>query len=95
MLYIPRLIWDVWNVEHIARHQVVPEEVEEVCHGRYIHRESYKGRIMLIGLTSSNRILAIILAPQDAEGLYYPVTARTANRQERRLYQEEQSGDRT
>ena len=33
MIVIRRLVWDTWNIVHIARHDVVPDEVEEVCHG--------------------------------------------------------------
>jgi hypothetical protein len=43
MIVISRLIWDSWNVAHIARHEVVPDEVEEVCHGPFIIRQTYDG----------------------------------------------------
>jgi hypothetical protein len=33
-------------------------------------------------------MLAVILDPEEAEGVYYPVTARPASRKERRLYLE-------
>ena len=88
MTYIGRLIWDDWNVAHIARHDVVPEEVEQVCHGHYIVREGYKGRIMLIGPTRAGRMLAVVLDP-EADDTYYVITARPAGRRERRVYQQE------
>jgi hypothetical protein len=28
------LIWDDWNIEHIATHDVTDREVEEACEGR-------------------------------------------------------------
>jgi len=37
---IDELIWDDWNVEHIAGHDVEPEEVEEVCFGRPLVRRA-------------------------------------------------------
>ncbi len=86
MACIRLLVWDTWNVPHIARHQVTPEEVEEVCHGQPVTTESYKGRLRVVGPSRSGRILTVILAPQDAEGVYYPVTARPADRKERRNY---------
>jgi uncharacterized DUF497 family protein len=86
---IRRLRWDDWNVGHIARHQVSPEEVEEVWHSDYIIREAYGGRIVLIGPTSTGRTLAVVLDPEPEEGVYYPVTARPASRRERRQYQQE------
>ncbi|MDO8690641.1 MAG: BrnT family toxin [Dehalococcoidia bacterium] len=87
MIFVRRLIWDAWNVPHIALHDVTPGEAEEVCQGPYIIRGAYKGRVMLIGPTGTGRILAVILEP-EAAGIYYPVTARPASRRERRLYQQ-------
>ena len=91
MIYVRRLIWDAWNVAHIARHGIAPDEVEEVCHTEYIDREAYKGRVMLIGPTGAGKLLAVVLEPVD-EGIYYPVTARSASRRERRIYQIEKGG---
>ncbi len=34
---IDRLIWDAGNINHIARHSVIPEEVEEVCESRKVY----------------------------------------------------------
>ena len=48
MIVIRRLIWDSWNVAHIARHEVTPDEVEEVCQGEYIVRQTYDERLLLI-----------------------------------------------
>lgn len=90
MLFIKRLIWDDWNVEHIARHGVSPQEVEEVCHGEYISFKSYDQRFQIIGSTNSERILTIILDPEPEEGVYYVVTAHTASRKDRKLYQKEE-----
>jgi uncharacterized protein len=89
MLTVRRLIWDPSNVDHIARHHVTPEEVEEVCHGAPITSQTYKGRIRVVGRTQSRRILTVILAPTDEQGVYYPVTARPADRRERRNYEEQ------
>ena len=89
MLSVRRLIWDAWNVAHIARHGVIPEEVEEVCHDQPSTSETYKGRLRVVGLTQSGRILTVILAPTPDVGVYYPITARPADRKERRTYREE------
>jgi hypothetical protein len=94
MTYVRRLIWDPWNVGHILRHEVSPEEVEEVCHSDHIIRETYKGRLILIGPTVAGRLLAVVLAPEGG-GAYYPVTARPASRKERRKYGEEKGGEMT
>ena len=88
MLFVRRLIWDIWNVAHMALHRVNPEEVEEICHGAPLVQQSYKERLVLIGPTLSGRMLAAVLAPEGA-GVYYPVTARSASRRERALYKRE------
>lgn len=88
MLIIHRLVWDSWNIEHIARHSVTPKEVDEACHNENSVRETYGKRLMVIGPTKSGKLLAIILAFK-AEGVYYPVTAWPASGKLRRLHQQE------
>lgn len=88
MIEIIRLIWDDWNVAHIARHTVLPIEVEEVCHDDPTEERGYNHRILLVGPTRAGRILALVLAPKEEQGVYYPVTARDASRKERRAYTE-------
>jgi uncharacterized DUF497 family protein len=86
-MYIKQLIWDSWNIPHIARHKVIPKEVEQVCHGSYITVSTHDGRVLAIGPTNKKRMLAIVLAPKS-KGLYYPVTARDADKKERQKYQQ-------
>ncbi len=94
MSFVRHLVWDDWNVEHVGRHSVKPEEVEEVCHGDHIVRETYGDRLVLIGPTHAGRMVAAVLEPEpDEEAIYYPVTARPASRRERRLYREEKGGE--
>jgi uncharacterized DUF497 family protein len=93
MILVRRLVWDTWNEPHIARHVVTRDEVEEVCHGDSIVREAQKGRLMVIGPTHARRVLAVILDPETEEGVYYPITARPADRRERRIYQAEKRGE--
>jgi len=91
MLIVRHLLWDPWNVAHIARHDVTPDEVEEICHQDPITSETYSGRIRVVGWTRG-RILTAILAPEADEGVYYVVTARTASRKERQLYYDLKAG---
>ena len=87
MFHVNRLIWDNWNVAHIARHEVTPDEVEQVCHSEPMVSKTYDKHLRLIGSTDGGRILTIIIASQG-EDVYYPVTARAASRKERRRYRE-------
>lgn len=77
----------------MARHEVVPEEVEQVCGGNYWVLDGKKGRFIVLGETDAGRVLAVILDPEPDEGIYYPVTARSANRKERRLFYEQRGGE--
>lgn len=91
MLFIRRLIWDAWNVGHITRHKVSPEEVEDVCHGESVTSQTYKGRLRVVGPTAGGRMLTVILAPLN-RGVSYPVTARPASAKERERYNESKRG---
>ena len=91
-LVITTLIWDDWNTAHIARHNVTPAEVEAVCSGNHIVRKSYDNRFIVVGYTPQQRPLLVVLDPEPQEGVFYPVTARTADRKERQWYDKEQEG---
>ena len=91
MVRVDRVRRDDWNRQHIADHGVSPEEVEDVCRVPCIVRESYKGRLMLIGPNAAGRILVAVLDP-EGEDTYYPVSARPASRRERRIHAEERGG---
>ncbi len=92
MVSITRLVWDAWNIAHIARHEVTPDEVEEVCHDDPLASATDSGRIRLIGPNLDGKILTVILDPEE-EGVYYVVTARSASRKERRRFQERKGVD--
>ena len=91
MVFVRELVWDTWNVAHIARHKVTPNEVEETCQGLTHASRTYRGRLRVIGQTATGRMLTVILAPVQVE-VYYPVTARPASRRERRTYRDSQRG---
>lgn len=92
MVTVRRLRWDPWNVGHIGRHGVTPEEVEEVCQGSPAVEMGYVGRLRLVGPTVAGRVLAVVLAPED-EGVYYPITARPASRKERLRFRKARGGE--
>lgn len=91
MVHVRELVWDAWNVGHIARHEVTPDEVEEVCRMDVHTSRTYKGRIRVIGQAKTGRMLTVILAPVRPE-VYYPVTARPASRREREMYRSLERG---
>ena len=89
MVYVKKLDWEEWNVKHIKKHTVVVEEVEQVCHGKHVTRLGKEGRLLIIGPTQSGRMLVVILSPTAKKNVYYPVTARPADKQEIRDYKNE------
>ncbi len=91
-MVIKKLVWDEWNVAHIARHEVLPGEVEEVCRATFVVYESHDGRFEIIGVTKQGRILLIVLDPERTEDEYYVVTAHTANKKDRALYTKTRKG---
>jgi hypothetical protein len=83
------LIWNPWNTAHIARHDVTPDEVSEVCKADPLVQEAYGGRLVISGKTVAGRFLVIILAPTLEPDVYYPVTAYPASGKYRRTYEQE------
>jgi uncharacterized DUF497 family protein len=92
MNVVRRLIWDDWNVEHIAAHAVTPQEVEEVCHSNPVVRRTRQKRLLVIGRTLAGEYLTVILDP-EGNGIFYPVTARPASHIERHYYHRQKAGE--
>lgn len=86
---IDRLVWDDWNREHIAKHEVVPAEAEEVIALAPFFRETYKQRLQALGPTFLGRMLSVVLgAVPNQPHVFYVFSARPASRSERRIYSE-------
>ncbi|HSW88537.1 MAG TPA: hypothetical protein VLG12_05235 [Candidatus Saccharimonadales bacterium] len=85
---IEKLIWDDWNIAHIARHDIIPEEVEYICKANPQVEEANKGRIRVTSTTEKGRIVSAFLDPESDEGVYYPVSARDASKKEKKQYKE-------
>lgn len=93
MLVVRKLIWDTWNKQHIARHHVVPGEVEAICHGNpVVLQGQQKGRLVVIGQTEEGRVLGAVLKSKG-QGQYYPVTAYDADAHDTTLYNRLRGGD--
>ncbi|SRR6266700_2950921 len=89
------LVWDSFNEAHIwERHQLTRAEVEEVAYGPAEHLyayHTYGGRLLVIGPKGDRLLIVLILAPKGLD-IYYPVSARPADRKERRAYREWKAG---
>jgi uncharacterized DUF497 family protein len=76
--------WDEGNIEHVARHQLSPGEVEEVFDARYVVLRGRDGRYVVLGQTVTGRYLFVVV--ENWSGIGRVVTARDMGNSERRLY---------
>jgi len=88
---IHELIWPEDRIEHIACHQITPEEVEEACFGRpLVQRAKSEGAnpvYYVLGQTASGRYLfCVVIQLPDGKG--YPVTARLMTHKEQRRFKQ-------
>ena len=78
--------WDEQNIDHIARHGVNPEEVEETCYNRPLILKGKQLRYLVYGQTDDGRYLLVVSA-YLGKGIFRILTARDMAEAERRLYQ--------
>lgn len=71
---IAHLQWDDANVQHIAEHNVAPQEVEDVCFGVHLSRRESNQRYVLSGQTGDGRYLNVVVE-RIGKGLFRPITA--------------------
>lgn len=87
-LNIKSLIIQEDRPEHIARHDVTVEEVLEVLNKDYVFCKGKLGRWLVIGKTSTERLLTIVIGERKQQGIYGLVTARVSKKKERNFYLE-------
>ncbi len=73
---ISKLDWDDYRIEHIAQHDVDPDEVWEVCEDsmHLAHRQG-RNRYRLYGQTARGRYLFVVLERLKGT-VFKPITAR-------------------
>lgn len=80
--------WDEENIEHLAQHQISPEEAEQVILNRPLDLESYirngEDRTVQIGETDEGRILIVVSTMRDKK--VRVVTAWPAKERLRRYF---------
>ncbi len=79
------MLWSSRSVDHITRHEITPEEVEDVLlspplDARCGKRES---TYLVFGRSRDGRRLVVVIAPRP-RGSWYVVTTRDVDRAERR-----------
>jgi uncharacterized DUF497 family protein len=92
---IDELVWDEWNEEHIGRHGVQPEEVEDAVFddGSVFLKTTREGqlRYLVLGLSEDGRYLFVVLEPLSGARAYV-VTARDDRRREAKIQEEVRDG---
>ena len=86
---ISEFVWSEDRIVHIGRHNVLPEEFEEVCFGDALvlgAKSAGKNPVYyVLGQTAAGRhLLCVVISFPDGKG--YPVTARDMTDAEKRRY---------
>jgi uncharacterized DUF497 family protein len=84
LLLFNRFEWDEVNIEHILRHSVIPDDVEEACMNKpYVRKGSDKR--YLDGITDNGRYIFIV-GINKGKGIFRTITARDMTEREKSLY---------
>ncbi len=85
-MYISGLDWDDYRIEHIAQHDVAPDEVWEVCEDPlHLARRQGRNRYRVYGQTADGRYLFVVLE-QIKGTVYNPITARDMTDREKQNF---------
>ena len=80
--------WDAGNVDHLAKHGVMPEEAEQVIENAPLEIERQirggESRTLHLGETAAHRVLFVVVTRRGEE--LRVVTAFPADRQSRKFY---------
>ncbi len=79
------MLWNARNVAHIGRHDITPEEVEDVLFSPPLdaRRGGRDGTYLVFGRSRVGRRLLVVIAPRPGNS-WYVVTARDVDKAERR-----------
>jgi uncharacterized protein len=85
-LGVREIRWTDNSEDHIAAHDVTPDEVEQVVYARpRLVLKGPEGTQYVFGTTDAGRYLLVVLA-ESIEGLAYVVTARDMTSAERQAF---------
>jgi len=75
--------WIEWNIQHIARHGVEPEEVEEVILTG-VTRKGRENTLLAMGPTSEGRLLFVVYKKEGNR--VFVITARDMTENEKKSW---------
>jgi len=86
-------LWDSGNIDHIALHDVTPEEAEQVIENEPLEigkvERNGELRIVHVGETDAGRVLLVAITYRDEQ--VRVVTAYPASRKFRKFYDQEKA----
>ncbi|TET42158.1 MAG: hypothetical protein E3J66_04085 [Dehalococcoidia bacterium] len=88
---IEELEWDDQNIEHIAKHEVTPQEVEDVCFGLHISQRVGERRHVLSGQSSAGKYLNVVVERLGGQR-FRPITAFEMSDNYKRTYKKRLRG---
>lgn len=85
---VDELIIEEDRPEHIAKHGITVDNVLEIVFGDYVSAKGKSKRTLLIGRTSNYGLITVIVGKRTGINKYGLVTARSAKKKEKALYQD-------
>lgn len=79
------LEWDDGNIEHVLRHDVISDEVEEACVNKPYVRKTFDKRYLVYGITNGGRYLFVV-GINKGKDIFRTITARGMTEREKSLY---------
>jgi uncharacterized DUF497 family protein len=80
--------WNERNINHIARHGVTPQEVEESCFNQLLCRKTKLKLYLVYSQTDAGRYLLTVLRLNPLN-IAYTITARGMTDREQKYYRQE------
>jgi uncharacterized DUF497 family protein len=85
-IIVDTLIIEEDRPAHVAKHNIIIDEVLEVLTGAYVYFAGRENRWLIIGKTDTKVFLTIVLGERPEKNTYGLITARPARRKERSFY---------
>ena len=83
---VETLIIEEDRPDHIAKHNIIIDEVLEVLTDDYVYIAGRENRWLIIGKTARKVFLTIVIGERPEKNTYGLITARAARRKERSFY---------
>jgi uncharacterized DUF497 family protein len=83
---VDTLIIEEDRPDHIAKHNIIIDEVLEVLTGDYVYIAGRENRWLVIGKTARKVFLTIVIGERSEKNTYGLITARPSRRNERSFY---------